>query len=405
MTLSADPVLFDPSDAALRKDPYPTYRRLREEAPVWRSAEGIWYLSRYSDCFDLLRSPQLSYDRTLTSTFQQALSSDPGLRNAQLEEYNKNLTMLDVDPPDHTRLRSLVSRAFTAPSVAGIRGRIVEVVDSLMDEFDGSSADLVADFGMMVPTLVICEMLGVPAEDRSEFIDIGDAMARTVDLDVPFEERLDVLQHQNDYFLRLIERRRRNPGDDLITRLIEAADDGRLGTDTELVANTGLLLVAGFETTTNLITNAVYQLLRHPEQLEVLRNDPSVIATTIEEALRFDPPVQLSGRPRTVRGDLQIGGITLRPGDTTVIVIAAANRDPAEFPDPERFDVRRSPNRHLTFGMGIHLCVGAALARLEAQIAVLRLIDRFPHLSLGRQEPEYRPNLALRGFSRLIVTL
>jgi cytochrome P450 len=252
---------------------------------------------------------------------------------------------------------------------------------------------------------VICEMLGVPAEERSEFVEIGDAMARTVDLDVPFEERLAALQRQNEYIVHLIQRRRRHPGDDLITRLIEAADDGRLASDDELVANTGLLLIAGFETTTNLITNAVYQLLRHPAELDVLRAETSVIATTIEEVLRFDPPVQMSGRPRTVHDDVSVGGITLHPGDTAVIVIAAANRDPAEFPDPERFDIRRSPNRHMTFGMGIHLCAGAALGRLEARIAVQRLIERFPDLELGREEPEYRANLALRGFSRLIVNV
>jgi cytochrome P450 len=405
MTLSTDPILFDPSDLGLRKDPYPTYRRMREEAPVWRAPDGIWYLSRYADGFELLRNSQLSYDRTLTSTFQQRLSPDPERRAEQLEEYSRHLTMLDVDPPEHTRLRSLVNRAFTAPTVEGIRGRVVEVVDSLMDDFDSSSVDLVGDFGMMVPILVICEMLGVPAEERSEFVEIGDAMARTVDLDVPFEERLVALQRQNEYIVHLIQRRRRHPGDDLITRLIEAADDGRLASDDELVANTGLLLIAGFETTTNLITNAVYQLLRHPAELDVLRADPSVIATTIEEVLRFDPPVQMSGRPRTVHDDVSVGGITLHPGDTAVIVIAAANRDPAEFPDPERFDIRRSPNRHMTFGMGIHLCAGAALGRLEARIAVQHLIERFPDLELGREEPEYRTNLALRGFSRLIVNL
>ncbi|HXY94289.1 MAG TPA: cytochrome P450, partial [Acidimicrobiia bacterium] len=199
--------------------------------------------------------------------------------------------------------------------------------------------------------------------------------------------------------------RRDSPGDDLTTRLIEAAGDGRLATQDELVMNTGALLIAGFETTTNLITNAVYNLLEHSVELAKLRADPTSIAAAVEEVLRFDPPVQMLS-PRTMTAETVLGGAELHPGDAVVPIMAAANRDPAEFDDPDRFDITRSRNRHLSFGLGHHMCVGSSLARMETQAAVSRLFERFPALALDPGDPpEYRPNLALRGFSRLPVSL
>ncbi|HEY8525284.1 MAG TPA: cytochrome P450 [Acidimicrobiales bacterium] len=403
MTSTAEPVLFDPADPELRRDPYPTYRRMREVAPAWRSPTGIWYFTRYADSFELFRSPALSYDSTATAAYQASLSSDPEERARQLEETRRNRSLLDVDPPEHTRLRSLINRAFTAPVVEAARPRIVGFVDQLMDAFEGPVVDLVGAYGSLLPIIVICDMMGVDPAERHEFLDIGHAVARSVDPDVPLEEKLAANQRMRTYIGGLLDARRATPGDDLTTRLIQAAADGRV-TEEELVINTGILLVAGFETTTNLITNAVYRLVTHPDQLARLRAEPGLIKSAIEEVLRFDPPSQFM-RPRTIIAEVEVGGARLHPGDPVVPLIAAANRDPEEFPDPDTFDIGRTPNRHFSFGVGPHLCVGAALARMEAQIAVERLFDRYPNLSLVDEELEYRPNLQLRGFAKLNARL
>ncbi|OHV35282.1 MULTISPECIES: cytochrome P450 [Pseudofrankia] len=403
MTTSAE-ILFDPSSPELRRDPYPVYRRMREQAPAWRSPDRVWYLSRYADCFTMFRSAALSYDVTASPSVQQTLSPDPGERAEQLEAIRRTRSLLDTDPPEHTRLRGLISYAFTAPSVERSRQAINDLVEQLMDDFDGPTVDVVAQYASLLPILVICDMLGAPPEDREQFIDIGNEIARSVDPGVPADQRLAAVHRMRGYIAGLLERRRRDPGDDLITRLIEAGEDGRLASEDELLTNTGVLLIAGFEATTNLITNAVYQLLRHPDQLALLRADPSLIRTTIEEVLRFDPPVHMM-RARPITSEMRLGDVVLRPGEGVVPLIAAANRDPSEFEDAETFDVRRRVNRNLSFGLGHHFCVGAALARMEAQTAVRRLFERFPNIALTDEEPEFRPNLTLRGFSRLTVSL
>ncbi len=398
-------LLFDVSDPGLRRDPYPVYRRLRETAPAWRAPDGIWYFTRYQDCFDLFRHPALSYDFSESPAFQASLSPDPERRARQLASAKRHRSLLEHDPPEHTRLRSLINRAFTAPSVEASRPVIERYIDDLIDQFDGERVDLVDAFGSMLPILVICDMMGVHPEERHEFLAVGNGIARAMDPDVPLEEKSAAGLNMRSYIGGLIDARRDSPGDDLTTRLIQAAEDGRLATQEELVMNTGALLIAGFETTTNLITNAVYQLLRHPEELARLRAEPDLIRTAIEEVLRFDPPVQMLS-PRTMTAATVLGGAALEPGDAVVPVMAAANRDPDEFADPDRFDIARSPNRHLSFGLGHHMCVGSALARMEAQAAVARLLTRFPGLALdAARPPEFRPNLALRGFATLPVTL
>ena len=398
-------LLFDPADPGLRRDPYPTYRRMREESPAWRSPTGVWYFTRYRDCIDLLRSPALSYDSTATATYQASLSTDPEAHARELVETQKNRSLLDVDPPEHTRLRSLINRAFTPPMVEATRPLIVEYVDRLIDEFNGSTVDLVADFGSMLPILVICRMMGIPEEERHEFLEIGNTVARSVDPDVGLADKLAANARIRAYIARLVELRRANPGDDLMTRLIDAADDGRLVSLDELFINTGVLLIAGFETTTNLITSGVYRLLQHPDQLAAFMADAEPDRTAVEELLRFDPPAQFI-RARTIVADTEIGGAELHPGDPVVPLLAAANRDPDEFDAPETLDLGRTVNRHLSFGVGHHLCIGSGLARLEAVIALRRLFERVPTLTLAvDEEPEYRPNLQLRGFSRLPVSI
>jgi cytochrome P450 len=273
-----------------------------------------------------------------------------------------------------------------------------------MDNFDGPDIDLVEHYGSMLPIIVICEMLGIPTDERQNFLRIGDRIARSVDPDVPVDEKLAASEEMREYVGGLISMRRGSVNDDIISRLIDANVDGMVD-DVELVINTGTLLLAGFETTTNLITNAVYRLLEYPDQLQRLLAEPSLIRTCIEEVLRFDPPSQFM-RPRTIIVDTIMGGVQLRPGDGVVPMLAAANRDPEEFADPETFDIGRSPNRHLSFGVGHHLCVGSSLARMEAQTAVLRLFERFPDLALSQTEqPVFRPNIRLRGFASLPIRL
>jgi cytochrome P450 len=377
---------------------------MREQAPAWRSPQGVWYFSRYDDCFNLFRSPALSYDSTASAAYEATLSSDAEERSRQVEETQKNRSLLDVDPPEHTRLRSLINRAFTAPTVEAARPMIVDYVDRLMDEFDSPKIDLVEAYGSMLPIMVICDMMGIRTEERHDFLAVGNTVARSVDPDVPLEQKLDANLRMRQYIGGLVNDRRACPGDDLMTRLIEAAAEGRV-TENELVINTGILLIAGFETTTNLITNAVYRLLTHSDQLAKLRAEPSLIKTCVEEVLRFDPPSQFM-RARTIIADVKVADAELHPGDPVIPLIGAANRDPEEFEDPETFDITRRPNRHLSFGLGHHLCIGASLARMEAQIALERLFDRFPDLALATdEEPEYRPNLQLRGLSTLPVTL
>jgi cytochrome P450 len=403
--VSTKGLLFDPADPNLRRDPYPTYRRMREESPVWRSPDGIWYFTRYEDCVNLMRSPSLSYDSTASNAYQNGLSSDPDLREQQLAETQKNRSLLDVDPPEHTRLRSLINRAFTPAAVETSRPLIIEYVDSRIDELSGTTVDLVSEFASMLPIFVICRMMGVPTEERHNFLEVGDAVARSVDPDVPIAQKLAANARMREYIAGLVEAHRSTPGYDLMTRLIKAADDGRLVDENELVINTAILLVAGFETTTNLITNAVHRLFEHPDQRRAFMADSSLDRTCIEETLRFDPPAQFI-RARTIVADTEIGGTELHPGDPVVPLLAAANRDPSEFEDPETFDIARKVNRHLSFGVGHHLCIGAALARMEAAVAVRRLFERFPDMTISPdEEPEYRPNLQLRGMSKLPVRL
>jgi cytochrome P450 len=398
-------VLFDPADPELRRDPYPVYRRLRAAAPAWRSPEGVWYFSRYQECFALFRDPALSYDPTRTKTFLGTLSADPARREGQLAEFRASRTVLEMDPPEHTRVRSLFNQAFTPRTLEASRPLITRLADELLDGLTGPRIDVVADFAVMVPVLVICEMLGVPPEERHTFAAIGRAMVATVDPLVPPDERIAASRRLRDYIAALVEVRRQYPGDDLMSRLIEAAEDGRMATEDELLSNTGLLLIAGFETTTSLISNAIYQLIRHPAQRAALADRPELIRAAIEETLRYDGPVHMM-RPRTITADARIGDADLHAGDAVVPLIAAANRDPEEFGDPETFDISREVNRHMGFGLGHHMCVGAALARMEAQTVVPRIFERFPDLAFAPDEqPQFRPNLTVRGLEKLPVTL
>jgi cytochrome P450 len=363
---------------------------------VHLSPLGIWALSRYDDAAMMLRDPRFG-----RRGFQQILESRFGRQGL-------GQSMLFQDPPDHTRLRTLVNKGFTPRVIEGMRGRIQQVVDSLLDQVKAAGhMDVVADLAYPLPVIVICEMVGVPAEDRDKFREWSYAIARSLDaIAVPNEELARRANEAQDaltgYFGRLVEERRRAPRPDLLSALIAAEEAGdRLSTE-ELFATGILLFIAGHETTVNLIGNGTLALLRNPDQMQRLRAEPGLIASAVEELLRYDSPVQRTGR--LLYEDVTISGKTIPKGSIAVALIGAANRDPAHFPDPDRLDIARTDNRHLAFGWGIHFCLGAPLARLEGQIAFSTLLQRFPKLALAGEQIEYRETSTLRGLRALPVT-
>jgi cytochrome P450 len=320
------------------------------------------------------------------------------------------LSMLDRDPPDHTRLRSLVSKAFTPRVVEGLRPRIQRIVDDLITRAEqAGSMDLIEEFAYPIPVNVICEMLGVPVEDHERFrgwsLDIArglDSVLLPPESDIP--RRSGAARHAlSDYFRSLIAERRAAPRGDLLSALIAAEEAGDKLSEDELLATCILLLIAGHETTVNLIGNGTLALLRHPAELRRLRENPGLIGSAVEELLRYDGPVQRTARiPST---EVTIGGRTIPKGAMVMPFIGAADRDPACFPHPDRLDLARADNRHIAFGLGIHFCLGAPLARVEGQIAIATLVRRLPKLALDVDQPEYRQSLTLRGLKALPVRL
>ncbi|HJY84582.1 MAG TPA: cytochrome P450 [Candidatus Binatia bacterium] len=392
-------VEFNPLLPEFRANPYPLYYRLRAEDPVHRSTlTGFWVLSRYADVAMVLRDNRFS--RKDSATF---LGERFGAGPVQ-QVYSK--WMLFRDPPDHTRLRNLVNKAFTPRAIENLRPRIQEIVDFLIDAVANVGAmDVMVDFAYPLPVIVICEMLGVPSADRDRFKDWSGDIARTLDpIQTPemAERGNAVVQNVAEYFHALISERRRNPQEDMLSSLIAAEEQGDKLSEEELLATCILLFSAGHETTVNLIGNGTLALLQHPDQLAKLRDNPELIQSAIEESLRYDSPVQLTGR--WVNEDVEIGSQVIHGGEMVLTLLGAANRDPVQFPDPDRFDITRSDNRHLAFGQGIHFCLGAALARLEAQLAIGTLLRRLPKLTRQTTTPEWREAFTLRGLRVLPVT-
>ncbi|HEX2047630.1 MAG TPA: cytochrome P450 [Acidimicrobiales bacterium] len=378
-----------------RADPYSRYARLREIAPVHRSAFGFCVLTRYDDCVQLLRASGVGKD------FSRAASA-LGLTEAQQAQQaafrNDRSNMLFADPPDHTRLRRLASRAFTPRSVEALRPRVVELVDGLLDEVGTHEVDVMSVLAFPLPVTVIGEMLGVPAEDRPQFRSLVRAVTAVLELVISPEalnaatEASEVLE---GYFAGLVAERRAHPGDDLLSRLILAEDEGERLSEWELISTAILLFAAGFETTTHLIGNGLLALVQTPDQLARLREDRTLLRPAVEELLRYDSPVQITAR--TTYEDVRIGDALIEADNTVLALIGAANRDPARFTDPDRLDVGRAESPPMSFGSGIHHCLGAALARLEAQVVLDRLLDRFGTIELVGGQPQHRDSLTLRG--------
>jgi cytochrome P450 len=395
--------MWNPADPAFKRDPYPTYARLRNEAPVYRSPAGPVVVSRYADVARLLRSNEVSRDIEANQVIDPSDSIAAGRRQRQTAK-----TILNLDPPDHTRLRRLVSKAFTPSAVERLRPRIEAMVDTRLDvAAERGSIELIDDLAFPVPFLVISELLDMPTERGDELRGWSQALTATLELDATDAE-LDAAQaavmQLVPYLVEIIELRRARPGEDLLSALLAVEDDGDTLSPAELIAFVVLLYVAGHETTVNLVGNGVVALLDHRDELARWRADPSLDATAIDELLRYDGPVQQTARipmmPMELRG---LDGEILRvePGRIVFTLLGAANRDPALFDEPDRLRLDRpNASKHLAFGAGIHYCLGASLAKLEASIVIGRLIRRFPTIEHAA-EPVWRGRTTIRGLDRL----
>lgn len=400
------PTLF--SDA-FYADPYPFYRTLRETNPVHRDARMGWLVTRYADIQTLAHDPRLSragFEATRMGSVPEEAQTvaRPVLAGLAME-------MLRTDPPEHTRLRRLVAKAFTPRMIETLRPRMQTIVNRMLDHVaDAGGMDVIRDLAYPLPATVIMELLGVPNEDRERLKGwTADRIAFLGSINVA-PDPLAVARHArqsftalSEYFGSLIAQRRARPTADLLSALVtvEAEQDGRLS-EPELVANAMQLLTAGHETTTNLIGNGLLALLRHPDQWELLGEDAGRIPVAVEELLRYDSSVQFA--PRAVTADLNIGDTHIGAGERVMLALGAANRDPSQFRDPDRLDVTRAPNEHVAFGFDRHFCLGAHLARMEGQVVFASLTERFPNLTLTSETVEWQANPAYRGVRALSVT-
>jgi cytochrome P450 len=396
---------FNPRDPAFLANPYPAFRELRETAPVWRSPFGRTFLTRYEDASLLMRDRRLGKDYTepeaLIRRFGPTAMQEPAV--VELSHM-----MLMRDPPDHTRLRGLVTKVFTARKIEEMRPGIQGITDRLLDKVTGAGGmDAIRDLAFPLPVLVICELLGIPEEDRARFVTATASGAALLNPVPPTRAELDRANEgtlaTGAYFEGVFEQRRKQPRDDLLTLLVQAEEAGDHLTTEELRANVTLLFAAGHETTVNLIGNGIWSLLGNQSQWAAIRDNPGLIANAIEEILRYESPVQAVAR--TVAEPIEFGGTEFAKGDLIVALIGAANRDPEVFPDPDRMDVTRERLRPLSFGGGIHFCIGAQLARIEAEVVFSTLLRRMPDLTLvGSAIPQWRESFTLRGLTTLPVT-
>ena len=392
-------------DPANRADPYPLFARIRRLGPLPMPESRMTVFSSFADCDAVLRHPQSCSDSMKSSVVQQHLAS------GAMPPRGNTPGFLFLDPPDHTRLRKLAQQAFAPRVVRALEPEIDAMVDRLLDAMaEVGSADLIADLAYPLPVAVICRLLGVPVHDEPRFSSAAALVAQALDPilsitgapDPQAEVRLQAGAWLREYLGELVERRRAEPEEDLISALIAAEEDGDQLTADEIVATCNLLLIAGHETTVNLIANAAQEMLRTPAHWAGLAADPSLAAAIVEETLRFDPPVQLV--MRIAGADMRIGAIDIPRGDTMLLLLAAAQRDPAMYDRAGEFRLDRESARHLSFGLGPHFCLGAPLARLEARLALAKLTARFPKARLNA-DPVYKPNVTLRGLATLSVAL
>ncbi len=406
LTANEKKILF--SDEILQ-DPYPTYARLHEEGPLHYVEVGgkwaVWSIFSHAECSSIAKDPRLSAKRA-----KQMLLPLPLSRQAEFTELARMLSLwlIFMDPPEHTRLRKLLNKGFSAAAVEGLRPQAEAIVDQMLSSLShGSEIDLMSEFANPMPVRIISELLGVPQALHGTFVDASRAIAvfrgnpnRTVE-----EARAaqDALVELTEFFRKTVAERRRNKGSDLISLLIDIEEEGEVLTEEELYAQCIALLFAGHETTRNLIGNGMYTLLNNPEQTSELREKPELIRSAVEELLRYESPVQFTAR--VLKEDIEVCGQRIPKGWTVQCMLGAANRDPKQFKDPDRLDLKRLNNQHLAFSAGLHFCIGAQLARLEGQIAILNLVQRFPKMKLVGPRPEWAPTFGFRGLKSLRVAL
>ncbi|MCV7259597.1 cytochrome P450 [Mycobacterium shimoidei] len=388
-------------DPANRPDPYPIFRQLRERGPIKLPEVNLTVFSTYRHCDEVLRHPSSASDRLKSTIARRQIAEGAAPRPFGPPGF------LFLDPPDHTRLRKLVSKAFAPKVINALQPEITSLVDGLLDGVaERGHFEVIGDLAYPLPVAVICRLLGVPLEDEPKFSNASALLAQALDPFITltgepssgFEERMQAGRWLREYIRDPVDQRRSRPGEDLMSRLIAVEESGDQLTGDEIVATCNLLLIAGHETTVNLIGNAIQLMLRHRDQWAALAADAGRATAVIEETLRYDPPVQLVGR--IAADDMTIGDTTVVKGDTMLLLLAAAHRDSAEFERPDDFDPDRAVLRHLGFGHGIHYCLGAPLARLEATVALSAVTARFPNARLDG-EPRYKPNVTLRGLARL----
>jgi len=396
-------------------DPYPLYRWLRERQPVRKDPLApVWVLTRHDDVMEMLRSPRFRKDPFAPQRLPRLVRKQLGVPGEETRPQPETVSMLFLDPPAHTRVRGVFSRAFTPASLAELRPSIERMarqrIDRVVEGFASTAAtgqmDIIADLAYPLPVVTIVEMLGFPAEDFPRIKQWSDDLAAALSLNPSPKQQTRSNQAWNEirgYFEQVVARMQRTPGNSLLSRLLEAENEPDGLNRDEMFTNCVLLLSAGHETTTNLIGNGMLALLRNRDQWDLLVRQPDLIESAVDELLRYDSPVQwtsrLTGEP------IEINGQTIPPGEIVLGCLGAANRDPARFPDPDRLDIRRSDNRHLAFGSGIHYCLGAALAKMEAQIAIRELAARFPRMTLAKTKLRWMKGLTFRGVKSLPVLL
>lgn len=398
-------LLLQMLDPVNRANPYPLFAQIRELGPLLMPESNMTVFSSFADCDEVLRHPDSCSDSMKSSVVQRQLAS------GAMPPRGNTPGFLFLDPPDHTRLRKLAQQAFAPRVVRALEPEIAATVDGLLDAMAAAgSADLISGLAYPLPVAVICRLLGVPVEDESRFSSAAALVAQALDPimsitgapDPEADARLEAGAWLREYLGELVEQRRADPREDLISALIAAEEGGDQLTADEIVATCNLLLIAGHETTVNLIANAAQEMLRNPEHWAALAADAELAGAIVEETLRFDPPVQLV--MRIAGADMRIGGQDIQAGDTMLLLLAAAQRDPDMYDEPDRFRPGRESLRHLSFGLGPHFCLGAPLARLEARVALSKLTARFPGARLNA-DPGYKPNVTLRGLATLSVAL
>lgn len=394
--------LYNPLDPAFRRDPYPTFHRLRSVDPVhWSPGGYCWVLTRHDHIKAVLSDKRfgIGLDR---------LMQIPALQATFAEPYNRIIRtqILAADPPDHTRIRALANPPFTAPRVDTLRPRIQQIVDGLLDaRAEARQMDFIAELAYPLPFTVICDLLGVPEAEREPLAGWTHQLMRTTD---PTPMSLDEVDDANaaaqsfrGYFMDLARDRRKNPGSDLFSQLVDWRDRDALS-DEEMIANTILLFCAGHDTVVNLFGNGLYHLCKNPDQLALLRADPSLLRNAVEELIRYDASVQIARR--IPFEDVYIGGVRIYENQYVLCCLGAGNRDPEVYPDPDRLDITRKNIRPLSFGGGIHYCLGAQLARVEAEIVFRTVLQRMPALALATPEPAWHQNTFVRGLASLPIT-